>query len=335
MEISSFLTHPFQGAPSGAPPFLEGTGQVTKARKGGDHLFRWVTIGSALVVPLLIIGLFYSLTDLSWLSIKHFGLKFIFSSAWNPVKQDFGALSSIYGTLVSTAIAMILAVPLSLAISLFLVELVPPAVGRVVGGAIELLAAIPSIIFGMWGLFVFAPYMADHVQPLLGRIGGNLPFFKGPPMGIGMLTAGLILALMILPFITSVTSDVFRMVPVQLKESAYGMGSTTFEVARKVTVRYGIDGIVGAAFLGLGRALGETMAVTFVIGNSHKISASLFTGANSIASTLANEFTEASEPLYLSALVELGLILLVITIGVQVLSQLWLKRMRRRSGRGL
>ena len=335
MEVVFPSTHPFKGVPSGAPSPLERAGWGPKVRKRGDHLFRWVTIGSALVVPLLIIGLFASLTDLSWLSIKHFGLKFIFSSAWNPVKQDFGALSSIYGTLVSTAIAMVLAVPLSLAISLFLVELVPSAIGRVVGSAIELLAAIPSIIYGMWGLFVFAPFMADHVQPFLARVGGDLPFFKGPPMGIGILTAGLILALMILPFITSVASDVFRMVPVQLKESAYGMGSTTFEVARKVTVRYGIDGIVGAAFLGLGRALGETMAVTFVIGNSHKISASLFTGANSIASTLANEFTEASEPLYLSSLVELGLVLLVITIGVQILSQLWLKRMRKKSGRGL
>ena len=335
MEVASSSIPPFKGAPQGAPSPLKGAGQGIKARRRGDHLFRWITIVSALVVPLLILGLFTSLTDLSWLSIKHFGLKFIFSSAWNPVKQNFGALSSIYGTLVSTAIAMVLAVPLSLAISLFLVELVPPAIGRIVGGAIELLAAIPSIIYGMWGLFVFAPFMADHVQPFLARIGGDLPFFKGPPMGIGMLTAGLILALMILPFITSVASDVFRMVPVQLKESAYGMGSTTFEVARKVTVRYGIDGIVGAAFLGLGRALGETMAVTFVIGNSHKISASLFTGANSIASTLANEFTEASEPLYLSALVELGLVLLVITIGVQILSQLWLKRMRKKSGRGL
>ncbi len=329
------VTSSFPGAPSGAPSPPEVIKPVARARKQGDTLFRWITIGSAFVVPLLIIGLFYSLTDLSMPSLRHFGLKFIFSSAWNPVKQHFGALSSIYGTLVSTFIAMILAVPLGLAISLFLVELVPPAIGRVMGSAIELLAAIPSIIYGMWGLFVFAPFMADHVQPFLAGIGGDLPFFKGPPMGIGMLTAGLILALMILPFITSVASDVFRMVPVQLKESAYGMGSTTFEVARKVTVRYGIDGIVGAGFLGLGRALGETMAVTFVIGNSHRISASLFNGANSIASTLANEFTEASEPLYLSALVELGLILLVITIGVQILSQLWLKRMRKKSGRGL
>ena len=329
------VTSSFPGAPDGAPSLLEKVRPVTRTRKRGDNLFRWITIGSAIMVPLLILGLFYSLTDFSMLSIRHFGLKFIFSSAWNPVKHDFGALSSIYGTLVSTFIAMILAVPLSLAIAFFLVELVPPSIGRVVGSAIELLAAIPSIIFGMWGLFVFAPFMADHVQPFLEGIGGNLPFFKGPPMGIGMLTAGLILALMVLPFITSVASDVFRMVPVQIKESAYGMGSTTFEVARKVTVRYGIDGIVGAGFLGLGRALGETMAVTFVIGNSHRISASLFTGANSIASTLANEFTEASEPLYLSSLVELGLILLVITIGVQILSQLWLSRMRKKSGRGL
>ncbi len=327
--------HP-AGTPSGVPaPPLENTSPSKVRRKDGDSLFRLVTLGSALVIPLLIAGLFVSLTDMSMPSIRHFGLKFILSSAWNPVKHDFGALSSIYGTLISTLIAMVIAVPLSLAIALFQVELIPPRLGRFIGSSIELLAAIPSIIYGMWGLFVFAPFMADHVQPFLADITGTLPFFQGPPMGIGLLTAGLILALMILPFITSVASDVFRMVPVQLKESAYGMGSTTFEVARKVTLRYGIDGIVGAAFLGLGRALGETMAVTFVIGNSHKISTSLFTGANSIASTLANEFTEASDPLYLSSLVELGLILLVITIGVQILSQLWLKRMRGKSGRGL
>ncbi len=320
------------GAPSGVPGFPPSS-PPESPRGRGDTLFRWVTVASAVLVPLLILGLFISLTDLSMPSIRHFGLRFVVSNAWNPVKHDFGALSSIYGTLVSTLIAMVIAMPLGLAIAFFLVELIPPGFGRIIGGAIELLAAIPSIIFGMWGLFVFAPYMADHVQPFLARIGGNLPLFQGPPMGIGMLTAGVILALMILPFITSVTSDVFRMVPVQLKESAYGMGSTTFEVARKVTLRYGFDGIVGAGFLGLGRALGETMAVTFVIGNSHKISASLFTGANTIASTLANEFTEASDPLYLSSLVELGLILLFITVFVEILSRLWLGRMKKKSGR--
>jgi phosphate transport system permease protein len=266
---------------------------------------------------------------------ERFGARFLVTQAWNPVTGEFGALSSIYGTLVSTAIAMAVAVPLSLIIALFLVELAPPRISRFVGGAIELLAAIPSIIYGMWGLFVFAPFMADHVQPLLARVGGDFPLFSGPPMGIGMLTAGLILALMILPFITSVTRDVFRMVPAVVTESAYGIGSTTWEVTRKVTIPYGIQGIVGACFLGLGRAIGETMAVTFVIGNRHDISLSLFAAGSTIASTLANEFTEASEGLYLSTLVELGLVLFLITFGIQLAAQLWLRRTRRKMGAGL
>ena len=234
----------------------------------------------------------------------------------------------------STAIAMLIAVPLSLIIALFLVELAPPRVSRFVGGAIELLAAIPSIIYGMWGLFVFAPFMADYVQPFLKRVTGGFFLFEGPPMGIGMLTAGLILALMILPFITSVTRDVFLMVPAVVKESAYGMGSTTWEVTRKVTVPYGIQGIIGACFLGLGRAIGETMAVTFVIGNRHEIALSLFSAGNTIASTLANEFTEASEDIYLSSLIALGLVLFVVTFLIQLAAQLWLKRTRRKMGTG-
>jgi phosphate transport system permease protein len=208
-----------------------------------------------------------------------------------------------------------------------------------VGAAVELLAAIPSIIYGMWGLFVFAPFMADHVQPLLKRGLGHLPgvgrLFSGPPMGIGMLTAGLILALMVLPFIAAVMRDVFSLVPPVVKEAAYGMGSTTWEVTRKVTVRYGLRGLVGACFLGLGRAIGETMAVTFVIGNDHRIATSLFASGNTIASTLANEFTEASDPAYLSALVELGLVLFVITFLLQVAGHLWLKRLQKSAGRGL
>jgi phosphate transport system permease protein len=223
---------------------------------------------------------------------------------------------------------------LSLVIALFLVELAPPSLSRLVGGMIELLAAIPSIIFGMWGLFVFAPFMADYVQPALSRVAGFLPVFQGPPMGIGMLTAGIILALMILPYITAITRDVFQLVPAVMKESAYGLGATTWEAAYKVTIPYGLVGIMGAVFLGLARALGETMAVTFVIGNDHRISASLFAAGNSIASTLANEFTEASEPLYLSALVELALVLFGITVLVQILSQLMLRRVYRTRGGG-
>lgn len=294
-----------------------------------------MTALSALLILALMIGIFWELLSNSRLAIQKFGFKFLVSEVWNPVTQEFGAASSIYGTLVSTAIALLLAVPLSLAIAVFLVELAPPAISRLVGYAIELLAAIPSIIFGMWGLFVFAPFMAEHIQPGLSKALGFLPLFQGPPMGIGMLTAGIILALMILPFISAVARDVFRMVPAVVKESAYGLGSTTWEVTRKVTISYGLRGLLGAAFLGLGRAIGETMAVTFVIGNDHTISKSLFSPANSIASTLANEFAEASEPLYLSALVKLGLVLFAITILIQIIAQLWLKKIGQSFGGSL
>lgn len=286
---------------------------------------------------MILLVIFILILELIWnsrLSLHRFGFGFLISRQWNPVTQEFGALSSIYGTLVSTAIAMLLAMPLSLVTALFLVELAPPALSRVVGAGIELLAAIPSIIYGMWGLFVFAPWMARHVQPALGQGLGFLPLFQGPPMGIGMLTAGIILALMILPFITAVSRDVFQMAPALLKESAYGVGATTWEVTRKVTLPYGIRGIVGAGFLGLGRAIGETMAVTFVIGNNHTLSASLFAAGNSIASTLANEFSEASEPLYLSSLVELGLVLFLLTALIQAGAQLMLRRMQKAMGGG-
>ncbi len=296
----------------------------------GDRIFRWVTAISAALVLLIIGAIFVELVRHSSLSLHRFGLDFLTSTRWNPAKGEFGAASSIFGTLVSTAIALAIAVPLSLVIALFLVELAPPWISKVVGQAIELLAAIPSIIYGMWGLFVLAPVMSEYVQPALGRTLGSLPLFRGPPMGIGMGTAGLIIALMILPFITAVMRDVFRMVPDVVKESAYGMGATTWEVTRQVTVPYGIHGLAGAVFLGLGRAIGETMAVTFVIGNKHHISASLFSPGNSIASTLANEFTEASEPLYRSALVELGLVLFGITFLLQIGAHLWLRRLKKK-----
>ena len=230
---------------------------------------------------------------------------------------------------------MLIAVPLSIALALFLVELAPPRVSRVVGTVIELLAAIPSIIYGMWGMFVFAPFMANYMQPALGKTLGWLPLFQGPPMGIGMLTAGIILAFMVLPFICAITRDVFSLVPPVVKEAAFGMGATTWEVTYKVTIPYGLVGIIGAVFLGLGRALGETMAVTFVIGNSHHISGSLFAAGNSIASTLANEFSEATKAIYVSSLIELGLILFVITYAVQTFSQMLLKRMYRAWSVGL
>jgi phosphate transport system permease protein len=309
------------------------------ARSGGaplqtraDAAFRAVSALSASVVLILLAAIFVELARNCLPSIKAFGLRFLTSQQWNPVTKQFGAASSVFGTLVSTAIAMLIAVPLSIVIALFLVELAPRALSRVIGAAIELLAAIPSIIYGMWGVFVFAPFMAQHVQPVLGKIAGPLPFFQGAQIGNGMLTAGIVLALMVLPFVCAVTRDVFGMVPAEIKESAYGMGATTWEATRRVTIRYGLKGIVGAAFLGLGRALGETMAVTFVIGNTHQISASLFAAGNTIASTMANEFAEAAEPIYLSSLIELGLVLYLITFLVQIAAQMWLKRLARTTG---
>jgi phosphate transport system permease protein len=293
--------------------------------------FRGVTMISAGIIPLIAISLLIVLLIDSREAFAEFGLKFLISKEWNPITQEFGALSSIYGTAVSTLIAMLIALPMGLVIALFLVELAPPRVGSIFGTAIELLAAIPSIIYGMWGLFVFAPFMANDVQPFLAKYFGVLPFFKGPQMGIGMLTAGIILALMILPYISSVARDVFQMVPAVMKESAYGLGATNWEVTKGVTLPYSLHGLIGAGFLGLGRALGETMAVTFVIGNNHKLSTSLFAAGNSIASTLANEFTEASEPLYLSSLVALGVVLFFITIIFQTLAQLWLRRLKKKT----
>ena len=297
-----------------------------------DRTFKILATVCGVLVLAITVGVFVTLLRSSGPALERFGIGFLFSEEWNPVTGEFGALSSIFGTLLSTVIAMAIAVPLSVAIALFLVELAPPWLARPVGLAIELLAAIPSIIYGMWGLFVFAPFMADHVQPALQSSLGFLPLFKGPPMGIGMLTAGIILALMILPFISSMMRDVFKMVPPVVKEAGYGLGATTSEVSRSVTMRYGISGLIGAGFLGLGRALGETMAITFVIGNNHSISASLFAPGNSIASTLANEFAEAAEPLYLSAIIELGLVLFLVTFVVQVFAQLWLKRVGLRLG---
>lgn len=298
-----------------------------------DVVFSGIARACAVGLIIIVLGIFVELVRHSALSLEKFGLGFLVSQAWNPVTEEFGALSSIYGTLVSTAIAMLIAIPLSVMLALFLVEVTHPTLSRIVGGAIELLAAIPSIIYGMWGLFVFAPFLANHVQPAIQNVAGDLPLFSGPPMGIGMLSAGFILALMILPFVSAVMRDVFRMVPAVVKESAYGVGATAIEVTNKVTIRYGLRGLIGACFLGLGRAIGETMAVTFVIGNKHQISGSLFDVGNSIASTLANEFSEASEPMYLSALMELGLVLFGVTLVVQLVAHFWLQRMGERSGR--
>ena len=303
-----------------------------KTHRTTDLLFKALTASCAALILVIMAGIFFTLLRQSWPAMQEFGVGFLFSKSWNPVKQEFGALSSIYGTLISTFIGMAIAVPFSVVIALFLVELAHPTVGTIAGQAIELLAAVPSIIYGMWGLFVFAPFMAKTVQPWMGKHFGFLPFFKGPAMGIGLLTSGIILALMILPFISSVMRDVFRMVPNVMKEAGYGMGATTWEVTKDVTIRYGIQGMIGACFLGLGRAIGETMAVTFVIGNSSKISTSLFAPGNSIASRLANEFAEASDPMYLSALMALGLVLFTMTFALQIVTQWWLKRVKKSMG---
>ena len=301
-----------------------------------DALFRNLTRFFAFSVFALLAAILVSLVVGSLPALEKFGPAFLASASWDPVQQDFGALVPIYGTLVTSAIALAIAIPVSFGIAMFLTQLSPVWLRRPLGTAIEMLAAIPSIIYGMWGLFVFAPVFQEHVQPLLAQTLGRIPgvgaLFSGPPMGIGMLSAGIILAIMVIPFITAVMRDVFELVPPMLKESAYGLGSTTWEVVWRVVLPYTKVGVIGGIMLGLGRALGETMAVTFVIGNAHEFSTSLFMPGNSIASALANEFNEAVGELYSSALIELGLILFLITTVVLAFSKLLLLRLARREG---
>lgn len=302
----------------------------------GDRIFKAITLTSGILIIVLIVGFFIQLAWQAMPAIQKFGLGFLTSSAWDPVKEQYGAATSIYGTAVSTVIAMLIATPLAFVISLFLVELAPPIIGKIMSQALDLLAAIPSIIFGMWGLFVFVPFMQNYIQPFIANtLGlGSTPLFGGEKMGIGLMTGGIILALMILPFMSAVMRDVFRMVPSVIKESAYGAGATTWEVTKDVTLRYGIQGFMGAMFLGLGRAIGETMAILFVIGNTPQIKASLFSSGTTISSTLANNFAEA-DGIFQNVLFELGLILLVISFGVQVLAQLWLNKVRKSNGGGM
>jgi len=306
-----------------------------------DFTFKTLSMSGALFQVILLIALLVMLIYTSRLAISEFGAGFILSSEWNPAEDEretYGAAASIFGTLVSTFIAMILAVPLSLVTALFLVELAPKLLSNIVGYGIELLAAIPSIIYGMWGLFIFAPFIRKYLQsPLKGlnevSFLPEIPLFEGPPMGIGIMTAGIVLALMILPFITAVMRDVFLMVPQVLKESVYGLGAVTYEVTSRVMVRYGIQGLIGATFLGMARAIGETMAITFIIGNVHKISASLFSPATSIASTIANEFAEAyTQPLYIQSLMFLGLILFLISFIVQFVAYWWVGKLQKSMG---
>ena len=322
-----------------AAPFVTRVLRTGQHRRSAaaDAVFRGVTRSSALLVLALMIAILVVLLVQAWPAFHRFGWHFFSGTEWDPTHQRFSALTSIFGTLVTSAIAMIIAVPVSFGIALFITELAPAWMRRPVSTAVELLAAIPSIIYGMWGLFVFAPLFGEYAQPWITAHLGNWPWvgalFQGPPMGIGIFTAGLILAIMVIPFISSVMRDVFELVPPVLKESAYGVGCTTWEVVRHVVLPYTRAGVVGGIMLGLGRALGETMAVTFVIGNSHTLGVSLFNAGNTISSTLANEFSEAVGRMYTSSLIALGLILFLITFVVLALAKLLLARMARREGR--
>ena len=320
---------------------MEGGALFARARalgrlRFGDATFRALTRASAIGVLVLLGAIIVSLIIGSMPAFQAFGLDFLIEERWNPVTEKFGAIAPIYGTLVTSFIAMLIAVPVGLLIAVFLTELCPMWLRRPIGIAVELLAGIPSIIYGIWGLFVFAPFLQDTLQPFLIATLGNVPgigaLCAGPPYGIGVLTAGLILAIMVLPFITSISRDVFDAVPPVLKEAAYGLGCTTWEVVRRVVIPYTRVGVIGGVMLGLGRALGETMAVTFVIGNAHRISASVLAPGTTISATIANEFTEAVGDLYTSALIALGLILFVITLIVLAIARYMLLRIERRIG---
>lgn len=300
-----------------------------------ERIFKGATLAAALLVLALLGGVALSLLKGAVPAFSHFGFQFLLSEVWNPVTDKFGALAPVYGTLVTSLIAMLIAVPISLGIAIFLTELAPSWMKRPVGVAVELLAAVPSIIFGIWGLFVLAPILQRHVQPWLIEWLGPLPLigklFQGPPFGIGVLTASVVLAIMVIPFVSAVMRDVFETVPDVLKESAYGLGATTWEVIWKVVVPHARTGMVGGIMLGLGRALGETMAVTFVIGNAHRVSSSLLAPGTTISASIANEFTEAVGDLYTSSLVALGALLFLITFSVIAAARFMLLRLDRRA----
>ena len=315
-----------------APP---GSSRATAAWR--DWAFEHATLVFALLVLGLLAGILVALGIAAAPALDKFGIGFFFTNVWNPVKGIFGGLAPIYGTLVTSAIALLIGVPVSFGIALFLTEMCPVILKRPLGTAIELLAAIPSIIYGIWGLFVFAPLFGDYVQPLLTNTIGRIPLvgalFQGAPNGIGIFAAGFILSVMIIPFIASVMRDVFDVVPPVLKESAYGLGATTWEVVWNVVLPYTKVGVIGGIMLGLGRALGETMAVTFVIGNAYRISPALFNPGNSIASALANEFNEAADPVHRASLISLGLALFVLTFVVLACSRLLIAQLARGEGR--
>ncbi|HEY1300257.1 MAG TPA: phosphate ABC transporter permease subunit PstC [Stellaceae bacterium] len=316
------------------------TAYRTKARPRrsglGDIAFRQLTRCFALLVLLVLAGVLASLVAGAWPALSHFGLPFLYTQSWNPVTGRFGALGPIYGTLVTSAIAMLIGIPVAFGVALFITEICPIWLKRPLATMIELLAAIPSIIYGIWGLFVFAPFVQREIEPAIIATLGHLPgigaLFAGPPLGIGVLTAGFILAIMVLPFISAIMRDVFETVPAMLKESAYGLGATRAEVVWNVMLPYTRVGVVGGIMLGLGRALGETMAVTFVIGNAHHVSTSLLQPGTTISAALANEFTEAVSDLHAASLMALGLILFGITFVVLAAAKLLLLRLQQRAG---
>jgi phosphate transport system permease protein len=300
-----------------------------------ERLFQGATFVAALLVLTLLGGVAVSLLHGAWPALAHFKLHFLTRSVWNPVSDEYGALAAVYGTVVTSVIALLISIPVSFGIAIFLTELAPVWLKRPIGIAVELLAAVPSIIFGIWGLFVLAPILQRHVQPWLIDTLGPLPLvgrlFQGPPFGIGVLTAGLVLAIMVIPFISAVMRDVFETVPDVLKESGYGLGATTWEVIWQVVVPYARTGMIGGIMLGLGRALGETMAVTFVIGNAHRIGSSLLAPGTTISASIANEFTEAVGDLYTSSLVGLAALLFVLTFSVIAAARYMLLRLERRA----
>jgi phosphate transport system permease protein len=312
---------------------------VEKGRAGsiGDVVFRALTFVFALLVLLILGGVIVSLIIGAWPALRTFGFfSFIGTQVWNPVTQQFGALAPIYGTLVTSFIAMLIGIPVAFGVAVFITEISPIWLKRPLATMIELLAAIPSIIYGIWGLFVFAPFVQQYIQPAIIDTFGQIPaigaLFAGPPLGIGILTAGFILAIMVLPFISSIMRDVFETVPPMLKESAYGLGATRAEVVWRVVMPFTRIGVIGGIMLGLGRALGETMAVTFVIGNAHRISASILQPGTTISASLANEFTEAFGDLYRSSLIALGFILFIITFIVLAAAKVMLLRLQKRAG---
>jgi phosphate transport system permease protein len=318
-------------SPQGEPPARR------RVAPWADGLFSLLTHGAAWLTLALLAGIIVSLVVGAWPAMREFGIGFLWSSEWDPVQEQFGGLVMIYGTLMTSFIALLIAVPVSFGIALFLTELSPGWLKRPLGTAIELLAAVPSIVYGMWGLLVFGPILAQYVQAPLQAAFGGVPYlsalFTGPPVGIGILSAGIILAIMVIPFIAATMRDVFEVTPPLLKESAYGLGGTTWEVVSSVVLPYTKTGVIGGIMLGLGRALGETMAVTFVIGNFNQLdSLSLFEAANSITSALANEFAEAGEGLHQASLIYLGLVLFFITFVVLALSKLLLAQLKKGEG---